>query len=583
MVKPLSRHFPFLTFVLLCVSFAFVTNCHITEKAPAPERILIADRIITGSDAAGDSIPTAVAIDRGWITAVGSERKVLRLAGPETEVIRLEGATIYPGFSDSHMHLSGVGEELLSLNLKGTESLSDLLRRVSERHAETPDGGWIVGRGWLESEWDPPVFPTRFDLDAICPDHPVWLKRVDGHAGVANSLALEIAGITTESEAPPGGQFARDSEGQLTGLVVDAAQILVERKIPKRSQDQLRQALIVGARDYARRGWTAIQIAGTTMREARLIESLVESGEIPLRVYNAIYGPGEDANTLLEEGPVGLQRGSRYTRRSIKVSYDGALGSGGAAMLEPYVDPELAGPESDNRGLLNFHLDAPFIAMLDHALIKGIQVQVHAIGDHANRHVLDLYEDALHRIPSDAREVPDPRLRIEHAQILNPADLPRFAELGVIPSMQASHAITYLHFAKRRIGAERLRYAYAWRSLIDLGSKVPGGSDAPVEAGDPRVEIYAATARRDLEGFQAPHWHPEQSVKLEEALLMLTEWSAYAAFQEDWRGRIAVGQAADFTILDRDLFEIDLDQIPKVRCLMTVVAGQVIYDGRVGP
>ncbi|MEE8143748.1 MAG: amidohydrolase [Planctomycetota bacterium] len=514
----------------------------------------------------------AVAARDGVIVFVGATKNVHKWVGPETRVIDLDGAIGIPGLTDAHMHLSGVGRETMTLNLKGTESLTDLLRHIEDQRKKINPGEWIVGRGWNETHWTPPEFPTRHDLDAVAPKNPVWLSRVDGHGAVANSEALRLAGITAATQDPPGGEILRSADGEATGMLLDNAQDLVSRHLPSRGKDFLRRSLVRGAREYASRGWTAVQIAGTSWNESELIETLVAQNEIPLRVYNAIMGPGADAERLLNHGPTGIGRDSDFTRRTIKVSLDGALGSGGAALLENYSD-------RPGSGFLK-HTDEVLLPMLEKALRRGIQVEVHAIGDRANRHILDLYEETFRRVPVSERKVADPRWRVEHAQIVSPVDIPRFARLKVIPSMQPSHAITDLHFAPSRLGAKRLEGAYAWRSFLDHGCIIPGGSDAPVEAGEPMVEFYAAVARRDLKGFSGPGWHPEQAISRKEALKMLTLWPAQAAFEEAWRGSIELGKACDLTFLSRDPLAVPLDEIPRIRCRMTVVAGKVVYDSR---
>lgn len=558
--------------ILASVGFAVATVGCAGGPQPFPaDLVFVNANIHTLSDDRGD----AIAITGDRIQAIGSTRKIRASIGPHTRVIDLAGATVVPGLSDSHMHLSGVGFELLEFNLKGIESLAEFLAAVREQARLVPKGEWIVGRGWIESEWSPAVFPTRQDLDLVAPDHPVWLRRVDGHGAVANSRALRIAGIDKSTISPPGGEILVDDSGQPNGMILDAAQFLVERKIPRTTEAEVRRALIEGARQYVARGWTSVQIAGVYRDEAALIEELVASGEIPLRVYLSIYGPGEDADELLRSGPSGTEPHSRFTKSSIKVSYDGALGSGGAALLEPYSDDSGQPP---HLGILKDHLDPAMKMMLAKALQVGVQVQVHAIGDRANRHILDLYESALTDVPPAERAVEEPRFRIEHAQILHPEDIGRFATLGVVPSMQASHAITDLHFADERLGEARLRGAYAWRSLVDTGVVIPGGTDAPVEAGDPRVEMYAAVARRDLKNRQGDHWHPEQSLDRIDALRMLTVWSAHAARQEEWRGTLAPGKAADLTIFGQDPLAVDVDQLPHLDVLWTVVGGRIVFD-----
>jgi predicted amidohydrolase YtcJ len=512
----------------------------------------------------------AVAVRGDRLVFVGSSGDAADFRGAETEVIDLAGKTVVPGFADSHAHLSGIGAREMNLNLERTASLAQLLEQVAGQAGRSEPGAWIVGRGWIETHWDPPVFPTRWDLDKVSPQNPVWLVRADGHGGVANSLALRVIGVQKGVKDPPGGEILRDPKtGEPTGMLIDRAQSIIGRFLPKETPERNRQALLLGVRRSLEMGWTEVGIAGNTFEEVELLRSLYEAGEIPLRIYNAVRGPGPDADRLLEEGPAIGGYGGLYTVRGIKVMADGALGSRGAALFEKYED-------HDGSGLLMFEQDE-LLPMLERALRAGIQVQTHAIGDRANRFVLDLYEEAFRRVPAGERKTAEPRWRVEHAQILDAADIPRFAGLGVIPSMQPSHAIGDLYFARSRLGEGRLAGAYAWRSLIDAGARIAGGSDAPVEKGDPIVEFYAAVARKDLRGQSEGHWHPEQRVSREEALKLLTLWAAYATFEEGSRGSITTGKWADLTALSQDIMTVEESLIPQTRCEMTIVAGKVAY------
>jgi predicted amidohydrolase YtcJ len=512
----------------------------------------------------------AVAIRGDRIAFVGSSGAAADYRGAETEVMDLAGKTVVPGLADSHAHLSGIGAREMNLNLEGAASLSELLEKVKERAGRSEPGEWVVGRGWIEARWDPPVFPTRWDLDKVSPQNPVWLVRADGHGGVANSLALRVIGVRKGIKDPPGGEILRDSKtGEPTGMLIDRAQAIIGRFLPKDTPERKRQALLLGVRRSLEMGWTEVGIAGNSYSEVEMLRSLYEAGEIPLRLYDAVSGPGPDADRLLKQGPTIGSYGGLYTVRGIKMIADGALGSRGAALFEKYAD-------HDSNGLLMFQPD-DVLAMLERALRAGIQVQTHAIGDRANRLVLDVYQEAFRRVPPRERKIAEPRWRIEHAQILDAADIPRFAELGVIPSMQPSHAITDLYFAKRRLGEKRLAGAYAWRSLLDAGAHIAGGSDAPVEKGDPVVEFYAAVARKDLRGQSEDHWHLEQRVSREEALKMLTLWAAYATFEEELRGSIAPGKWADLTVLSQDILTVEESRIPQTRCEMTIVGGKVAY------
>jgi predicted amidohydrolase YtcJ len=416
------------------------------------------------------------------------------------------------------------------------------------------------------------VFPSREDLDAAVTSRPVVLERADGHAVVVNSLALKIAGIDRDTPDPAGGQILRDPEtGQPTGMLIDAAKELVQRHVPAASPEDLARALEAGAARSIALGWTQLQIAGTSWKEIEQICRLYAAGRIRLRLYAAIGGPGADADRLLAVGRGWKSCDARLTVRAIKLYMDGALGSRGAALLAPYSDA----PE--NAGLL-VNPPGEILRYAIAGLTSGIQIQTHAIGDRANRLVLDQYERAFAAVPPEKRAIAVPRYRIEHAQVVDAADMPRFAALDVIASMQTSHAISDMLFAPARLGPARIAGAYAWRSLLDAGATIAGGSDAPVEQGDPLVEFYAAVARRTLDGFAGPDWGLDQRMTRGEALAILTSNAAYAAFEEQERGTIAVGKLADFSVFPGDLMTLPEDEIPRLRALMTVIGGVVVYE-----
>ncbi|MEK0082044.1 amidohydrolase [Benzoatithermus flavus] len=513
---------------------------------------------------------TGIAIRAGRIALVGSDSDVEALIGAGTQVVDLHGATVLPGLTDSHYHLALVGAREAGFDLAGTTGIEDLRTRLGARVAVAKPGDWITGSGWIEGAWKPAAFPTRFDLDPVSPDNPVFLRRGDLHAGVANSAALRIVGIDRTTPDPPGGVIMRDEQtGEPTGMLLERAQALVMRHIPKPTEADLREQLVLGTQRSIAHCLCQIHNPGGSYAIIGRLRQLYTDGLIKLRVYQAVSGPGPDADRLLQEGPLLRQFDDRFTVRAIKLLIDGSLGSRTAALLEPYLD-------APGSGLLRDDLDR-IQAMLATALRQGIQVWTHAIGDRANRVVLDLYEQAFRAVPPAERKVQEPRWRIEHAQILDPADLPRFAVLGVIPSMQPSHAITDLHWAESRLGLARLDRTYKWRSLIASGTIVPGGSDAPVESGDPMVEFYAAVARKGLDGFSGPGWHPEEAVTREQALKMLTIWPAEAAFEEDLRGSIEPGKLADLSILSADIMRIPEVEIPKTRCLMTIIGGEIVF------
>ena len=512
----------------------------------------------------------AVAVKGGKIVFVGRNGDAAKLVGPATKVVDLAGATVFPGFTDAHMHLPALGEREMTLNLEGTSTLEEFLARVKARVDQAKPGQWVSGRGWIETFWKPPVFPTRQDLDRVSPNNPVVLTRADGHASVANSAALRLAGITRDTRAPAGGAINKDGAGDPTGMLIDHAQGLVGRLVPPPSEAERDQAILLGVQREVQLGWTEIQDAHGSWAEVDRIRRLYQDGKIKIRIVKNISGPGPDADKLIAQGPVLGEAGGRLTVRTIKVVMDGALGSRGAALLAPYSDdPKTSGLITTDTVALK--------PMLAAALRNGIQVATHSIGDRGNRLTLDFYERAMKEVPAAERKVTEPRWRDEHSQIVNPADIPRFKQLGVIASMQPSHAISDLYFAPARLGMDRLKGAYAWQSFMKLGVPVPGGSDAPVERGEPLIEFYAAVARKDLQGRSGDGWHPEEKATREQALKMFTVWAAYAAFQENERGSIEPGKLADFTVFDKDLMTVPEPEILKAKNLMTIINGEVVY------
>ncbi|MGB5133011.1 MAG: amidohydrolase [Steroidobacteraceae bacterium] len=511
----------------------------------------------------------AVLVSGNRIVFVGSNAEVAARAPSDAHELDLKGFTVLPGLTDSHAHLSGIGWRELYFDLTGVESLADLQQRLRER-AATDKSAWILGRGWIESRWTPAAFPARADLDAVVSDRPVILERIDGHAIVVNSLALKKAGITRDTPNPPGGEILKDPvTGEPTGMIVDNARPLVEDLVPPPTEDETRLALETGANRSVRVGWTQLQYAGTTEAEIASLCRLYAERKITLRVYAAIEGPGADAERLLASGPR-ASCDDRLVVRSVKLYMDGALGSRGAALLAPYSDS----PKSI--GLLRNEPDV-ILRIATEALKSGVQVETHAIGDRGNRLVLDAYEKAMTTVPPAERPVAEPRFRIEHAQVLDAADIPRFAKLGVIASMQTSHVISDMFFAPQRLGPGRIKGAYAWRRLLDAGATLTGGSDAPVEQGDPLIEFYAAVTRRSLDGYAGPDWGLDQRLTREEALKLLTYWPAYAAFQEEERGSIEAGKLADFTVLSSDIMQVPDGEILKARVVYTIIGGQVVY------
>jgi len=512
----------------------------------------------------------AVAIAGDTIIFVGTNQDADAYRGAETRVIDLQGKTVVPGFIDSHFHFQGVGKREYDLNLDGCTSLDEFLSRLKKWAAKKSAGDWITGRGWMEEDWPVKKFPTRRELDAAVSDRPVYLNRADGHMAVVNSKALQIAGVTRATANPPGGEILKDDKGEPNGLLVDKAMALVSNHFPTSSKEmQEKYALAANARALSY-GLTTIHDAGSNWPVIDLWKSLYEQGKLQVRIYGFVRGPGEAADNLLADGPQIGFFDNHLTIRGIKITIDGALGSRGAALLEKYSD--------ENTGGLLIYQDEEIYPTIKAATENGIQMAIHAIGDAANRKVLDLYERALQEAPPAARKISDPRHRIEHAQIVHVDDQPRFKTLGIIPSMQPSHAIGDLHFAVRRLGLERMREGYAWRNFIDQGCIIPGGSDAPVEEGNPMIEFYAACVRKDTTGFSTEGWHPEMKMTRDEALRSLTLWGAYAAFEENLKGSITMGKLADAVVLDQDLMKAPDETLHRIQVLMTIAGGTIVYD-----
>jgi predicted amidohydrolase YtcJ len=514
----------------------------------------------------------AIAVKGDRIVFVGSNADAKKYQTADARTVDLAGKTVVPGLTDSHCHIFGIGERELTLNLEGTNSLEDFLAKVKERVAKTERGKWITGRGWIETFWKPPQFPTRADLDKIAPDNPVFLTRADGHAAIANSAALRVAKIDKATANPFGGEILRDKQnGEPTGMLLDHAQQLVQKNIPQPMEAERREAFIVGVKRELSLGWCEIQNAGSNLEDLPPMRQALEAGQCRIRVYNAAYSPGPPGAALLRDGPTLNAFDHHFTQRTIKVVFDGALGSRGAALLAPYSDAP------DTSGYLT-QKESELQPIFEEALRKGIQIETHAIGDRANRLILDLYEKAMKNVPPEQRKIRDPRWRVEHAQILSAQDLPRFSKLGVIASMQPSHAISDLFFAPARLGKERLAGAYAWQSLLKSGASICGGSDAPVERGEPMIEFYAAVTRKSIKGESADGWHPEQAVPREQALKMFTTAPAYAAFEEADKGSLEPGKLADLTILSADIMKIPEPEILTTKCTLTVIGGEIVYE-----
>jgi len=512
----------------------------------------------------------ALAVKDGRILFAGSERETMALRGPSTKVVDAGGHTIIPGMVDAHAHLLGLGLALQQVNLVGSRSYDEVVARVVEAARGQPAGRWIIGQGWDQNDWADTRFPTHEALSRALPNNPVYLTRVDGHAGLANAAAMRAAGVTARTPDPRGGRLERDASSAPTGVFVDNAQGIIERVIPEATREDTRKALAAAIAESNRYGLVGIHDAGESRTTIDIMEEMAKAGEMPFRLYVMI---GDDSAALAHYMDIGPRSGlydNHLWVRAIKLYADGALGSRGAALLEPYSD------DPKNNGLL-VSAPAHIEAVAERALARGFQVATHAIGDRGNRVVLDAYEAALKAHPTA-----DHRFRIEHAQILNHDDIPRFAQLGVIPSMQAVHQTSDMYWAGSRLGLGRLLGAYAWRSLLSTGVVVPNGSDFPVEAVNPLFSFHSAVSREDADNWPTGGWMPEQRMTRAEALESMTIWPAYAAFQEQLMGSITPGKLADFVILDRDIMTVPEKDILGTSVLATYIGGKAVYERPVG-
>lgn len=537
--------------------------------AQPADLVVVNARVYTADDSR--PLADAFAVRDGRVAFVGSTREARSLAGATTRVVDLGGKTVIPGMVDAHAHYSGLAETLSTVDLMGVPSYDELIRRVQARAATLPKGSWVQGRGWDQNQWADGEFPTHERLTAAVPDHPVYLTRVDGHAALVNRAAMQAASLTRGSRDPSGGRILKAANGEPTGVLIDRAQGLVSRVIAPPSREQTRQALLDAQSAMHRWGLTGVHDAGAGRAMIELYEDIAKAGELDLRLYTMIADDSAAIAHFLAIGPRSSLHNNRVWIRAIKLYSDGALGSRGAALLEPYSD------DPGNNGLLISPMEH-IQDVAERALQKGFQVNSHAIGDRGNRVVLDAYEQALDRNPRA-----DHRFRIEHAQIIHYSDIPRFAQLGVIPSMQASHQTSDMYWAGKRLGPERLLGAYAWRSLLNTGVIIPNGSDFPVEYVNPLISFHAAIARQDANDYPVGGWYPDQRMTRDEALKSMTLWPAYSAFQEAELGSLSVGKHADFVVLDQDIMRVAPELVLKTEVMSTWVGGKAVYERTLQP
>jgi predicted amidohydrolase YtcJ len=526
--------------------------------------ILTNGKIWTGNPA--QPVAEAVACLDGRIVAVSSSADIRRWAGPRTEIVDLAGKLVVPGFNDSHVHFHGGGENLSGVQLRDAKSEAEFRDRIRQFAAKLPAGRWITGGNWDHENWTPARLPTRQLIDEAAGDHPVFINRLDGHMSLANTLALKLAGVTRATPDPPGGAIVRNANGEPAGVLKDAAQAAVERVIPPPSEDQIADAVRAAMRYAAERGVTSVQDVSASPAYMRVYQRLLQLGELTVRISG--HQPLASWKRLADIGILANFGGPMLHIGALKGFADGSLGSTTALFFDPYLD-------APNTSGLQMAAAQTMLQQIADADRAGLQVAVHAIGDKANHTVLNLFDEAAAK--NGAR---DRRFRIEHAQHLRRDDIARFAKLGVIASMQPYHAIDDGRWAEKRIGPERAKGTYAFRSLLDAGAVLAFGSDWDVAPMDPVVAIYAAVTRRTLDGKHPAGWVPEQKITVAEALRAYTWGSAYASFEEKLKGTIEPGKLADLAVLSRDILTIDPVEIEKVKVALTVVDGKIVYRAR---
>jgi len=505
---------------------------------------------------------TSLLVENGVVTATGGDQ--LHRDHSDAMIIDGEGKTLLPGIIDAHGHLSSLGFTLLQIDLRDTTSATQAALAIADYAEKKPYLEWIRGRGWNQVLWPGKQFPDAKILDELVPNRPIWLERIDGHAGWANSKALELAGIHADTISPPGGEILRNANGRPTGILIDNAMNLVSQVIPPPTEEELSAAVSAATEHLLSLGITSTHDAGISAMEHRFYSSLASADELGVRLYAMISSTDPELSTILAAGPSRDPK-DFYHVRSVKVYTDGALGSRGAAMLAPYSD------RPDHSGLL-LTTKTQLSYLFEQVISAGFQLAIHAIGDKGNRIALDEIEEAYRKVGGA-----ELRHRIEHAQVVALEDIPRFKALNVIPSMQPTHATSDMNMAEDRIGAERLKGAYAWRRFIDQGSILVSGSDYPIELANPFHGIHAAVTRQDHDNKPPQGWIPEQAISREEALRSFTINAAWAGHQENILGGLSEGKWADFIIIDRDIMNIPANELWQIEVDQTWVAGELVY------
>lgn len=507
--------------------------------------------------------------DNGKILAVGHSTDLLAQF-PHARRINMGGKTLLPGMIDAHGHTIDLGIGATQLNLRNTDNLKEAQQAIADYAKRNPKQRWLLGGAWNQAIWKLGRFPTAQEIDAVVKDRPVWLGRIDGHAGWANSKALQMAGINRDTPDPQGGKIEKDAQGNPTGILVDNAMELIDKIVPMPSEAEQRVALDAALQQLTRFGLTSIHDAGVSAEADKLFRNFADQGKLAPRVVGMISDTTEFFERVSATAPAPLlsYADDHYSLRAVKLYADGALGSRGAALLAPYSDAP------HNKGLL-FHSADEIYQMMAKAANKGYQVNVHAIGDAGNRQILDSFEKLAH--DPAVKQFPDLRHRIEHAQVVALSDIPRFVTLNVIPSMQPTHATSDMNMAEDRVGHERIAGAYAWRTFLQQGSRIACGSDFPIESPNPFWGMHAAVTRQDKRDLPQNGWYADQAMTVTEAFRCFTLDAAYAGHQENVLGSLESGKWADFIVVDRDLFRIRTKDIYKIRVLQTWVGGKRVY------
>jgi predicted amidohydrolase YtcJ len=538
-----------------------------TEIQPPAAELIVHNAVIHTANDARPRVEAA-AVRGGRFVVVGSNAEALKLVGTGTRVIDAGGKTVVPGLQDAHGHFTGLGASLQVLRLRGTKTYDEIVEMVKARAASARPGEWILGRSWDQNDWPDKQFPTHEKLSAAAPSNPVYLTRVDGHAALVNQSAMTAAGLSRATKDPAGGRILRDAKGDPTGVLIDQAQGLVSQKIPAISDAQLEDQIRLADAEARRLGLTMVHDAGADPRTVEAYKRLIDSGQLKTRLYVMLSGSLDQLQAAFEKGPIKDYANRRLMVQAIKIVADGALGSRGAALLEPYSD------EPKNVGLLTTPPEEVHAKALA-ASRAGFQSCTHAIGDRANRQVLDIYE----KVYSEAPVARNLRLRIEHAQILDAADIPRFRNLNVIASMQTTHATSDMPWVPARLGAARTAEgAYVWQKLIKSGAILANGSDFPVEEPNPMLGFYAGITRQDPDGNPPKGWMPDERLSRAEVLKAFTWNAAFAAHAETELGSIEPGKYGDLVMLDRDVMSVEARSIPGAQVLLTVIGGEVVHE-----